>query len=265
MLSRQLYSKPCCYYYVLIIGHFGAFIYKKMLSSQLYFKLLLLLYFENWHFMVYLYRMLSSQLDSKPCCYYYILIISGHSFIRKFRFHDFGIKDGRALDSASTEADDNSRNCRLDRIRLLAKRRFTKKEKKKEITFQYLSRGDLPERPGERYYPADRVNGELIRFLGEAVINLPVPAEIGVLGDYPEYASMHRRVLRDGGLVLGRVEEGVQVVRVQDRDNYGGVRLEYRNQISPVVLVQGGAHLEHVMILPLPVQHVHVTRTSPNQ
>lgn len=110
------------------------------------------------------------------------------------------------------------------------------------------------------------MNGELIGLLGQAVINLPVPAEIGVLGDHPEYASMHRRVLRDGGLVLGRVEEGVQVVRVEDRDNDRGVRLEDSGQALPVVFpVQGGAHLEHVTILPLAVQHVHVTGSSPNQ
>jgi len=107
------------------------------------------------------------------------------------------------------------------------------------------------------------MNGKLIGLLGEAIINLAVSAEIGVLGDYPEYTAMQRRVLHHGGLVLDRIEERIEIVRVEDRHHYRRVR--DRRPVFTVVSARGRAHLEDVAVLALAIQHIDVTSSSPNE
>jgi len=107
------------------------------------------------------------------------------------------------------------------------------------------------------------MNGELIVLVGEAIVNLAVSAEIGVLGDYPEYAAMQRRVLRHGGLVLGRIEQRIEIVGVEDRHHHRGVGVARDDAVPTVSSAGRGAHLEHVAILTLAIQHIDVAGPRP--
>lgn len=123
----------------------------------------------------------------------------------------------------------------------------------------------VPEWSRERDNPANRMNGKLIVLLGEAVVNLAVPAKISVFGGYPEYTPMQRRILRDGCLVLGRIEQRIEIVRVEYRHHHRRVRLEDDRFVLTVPLGRGRTYLQHVTILTFAIEHVYVTGSSPNQ
>jgi len=109
------------------------------------------------------------------------------------------------------------------------------------------------------------MNGELIGFLGEAIVNLAVSAEIGVLGDYPEYAAMQRRVLRHGGFVLDRIEQWIEIVCVENRYYHRGVRFEQDRSVSTVAFIPGGTHYEHISVFAFAIQHIDIAGSSPYQ
>jgi hypothetical protein len=67
---------------------------------------------------------------------------------------------------------------------------YIKKEKKKSKILGLLP---IDERAGESEDPGDGMDGELVRLLGNAVVDLTVDPAVCVLGPHPDTMCRHHR------------------------------------------------------------------------
>ena len=90
------------------------------------------------------------------------------------------------------------------------------------------------QRSAERDDASHRVDGELVSLLGQTVVDLTVDPLVSVLGSDLGQAGVEGSVLGHRHRVGGGIEEGVQVIGVEnlDIDNSGG------SDVSESVLVR---------------------------
>uniref|UniRef100_A0A8W7Q235 Uncharacterized protein n=1 Tax=Anopheles coluzzii TaxID=1518534 RepID=A0A8W7Q235_ANOCL len=111
-----------------------------------------------------------------------------------------------------------------------------------------------PERPRQRYHARRRVDRELLRLVQDAVVDLAVQPQVGILGHHVQDAFVQRRILRYRDRILGRVEQWAQIVRIQHPHIDRRVRLE-RGATFPFPARPGRLHLQPVAVTLLAIQH----------